>query len=71
MLCCYFEAYNVKKKKYTKNIMPVIDEAMFHNYVHVCKQLFLCDVIRSCANLLTTFLRVSHLTRRERKDMKD
>jgi len=23
-----------------ENIVPVIDRGMFHNYVHVCKQLF-------------------------------
>jgi len=40
--------------------MPVIDRGMFHNiyYVHVCKQLFLCDaLIKSC----------DILSRRERK----
>jgi len=34
---------------------------MFHNYAHVCKQLLLCDVVRSCDDLLTPVLQVSHL----------
>jgi len=28
------------KQTYTWNIVPVMDGGMFHNYVHVCKQLF-------------------------------
>jgi len=30
-----------------RNIVPVIDGDMFHNYVYMCKQLFLCDIIGS------------------------
>jgi len=42
---------NIDVKKHTpENIVPVIDRDMFHNYVHVCKQLFLCDAIRSLAD---------------------
>jgi len=47
--------------------MPVIDRGVFHNYVQVCKQLFLCDVIRSGDNLSTSFLRVPHLFIRDEK----
>jgi len=35
---------NASQQKH-QNIMPVIDSGMFHNYVHVCKQLFLYDAI--------------------------
>jgi len=43
---CYFEADNVKNHS-CENIVPVIDGGVFHNYVHVYKQLFLHDVIES------------------------
>ena len=36
---CYFEADDVKKHTH-ENIMPDIYRGVFHNYVHVCKQLF-------------------------------
>jgi len=39
ILLCYFEADDVKKHT-LKNIVPVIDKGVFHNYVHMCKQLF-------------------------------
>jgi len=51
--------------------VPVIDGGMFHNYVHVCKQLFLCDVIKSHYSPSTPLLQVSHLCRRERKETTD
>jgi len=69
---CYFESDDVKK--YTrKSIVPVINRGVFHNYVHVCKQLFLCDVIRSRCIRLTPLSQVSHLfilewKRKERND---
>jgi len=28
-----------------KHLVPVIDKGVFHNYVHMCKQLFLRDVM--------------------------
>jgi len=39
MLSCYFEADDVKKHT-RENIVYVIDRCVFHNYVHVRKQLF-------------------------------
>jgi len=56
----YFEADDVKKHK-RENIVPVIDRGMFHNYVHVYKQLFLHDAIRSHCWRSTPLSRVSHL----------
>jgi len=55
-----FEADDVKKRT-RRNIVPVIDRGVFHNYVHMCKQLFLCDVIRSRCSKSTPLSRLSHL----------
>jgi len=49
-LAIYFDADDTRE-----NIVPVIDRGVFHYYVHVCKQLFLCDIIRSRNNLSTPF----------------
>jgi len=58
--------YAISKLKHIgENIVPVIDRGMFHNYVHVCKQLFSCDVIGSRYSLSTPLLRVSYLFIRE------
>jgi len=41
-----------------KNIVPVIDRGMFHNYVHMCKQLFLCDV----SEAVTVYWHLFHMS---------
>jgi len=41
---CVIANYNWKTSKI---YLPVIDRGVFHNYFHMCKQLFLCDVIRN------------------------
>jgi len=51
----------MKHNEVHAHFLPVIYREVFHNYFHVCKQLFLCDVIRSHYSLLTPLLRVSHL----------
>jgi len=71
-LATYFKPDDVKKHM-RENIVPVIDRGVFHNYVHVCKQLFLCDTIRSHCGQLTPLSQVSHLfvmelKRKERSD---
>jgi len=51
------------KEAHKRNIVPVIDEGVFHNYryVHVCKQLFSCDVIGGRYSQSTPLSWVSHL----------
>jgi len=39
-----FQSWQCKEAR-ARNIMPVIDGGVFHNYVHMWKQLFSCDVI--------------------------
>jgi len=62
------------KEVHMRNIVPVIDVGVSHKYVHVCKQLFSCDVIRSRCRRSTPLSSVSHLfvrSRRERKGATD
>jgi len=49
------------KKHMCENIMPVIDRGVFHNYVHLCKQLFLYEAIRSHCWESTSLSWGSHL----------
>jgi len=49
-----FDADDVKK--YKRKHCAFYRQGMFHNHVHMCKQLFSCDISRRChENLLTPF----------------